>query len=128
MKECHSVIDEPRLFIGDFNQVLQVTEKYSSSQSVEGAAAFQETLDQTGLLGVKSYGVWFTWLNITKGEDLVMERLDKAFCNEKWLSQYPWSHIFCLPIAAFDYSPLLFDMTMLEVMLITSLCGLKNDK
>ena len=64
---------------------------------------------ETGLFEVKSFGAWYTWANNRTDNSLVMERLDKAFCNEMWLSQYLDSHVICLPIAVLDHSLLIFN-------------------
>ena len=38
-----------------------------------------------------------------------MKMLDKVFSNKEWLSQYPYTSLFCYPIAASDHGPIMFD-------------------
>ena len=109
--ECSKNTQKPWLLIGDFNQFTRALEKFSSNKSLEGALVLQEVIFQVGLIEIKSFGTWFTWTNNRIGQSLVIERLDKAFYNQMWLSQYPESHVLCLPIAASDHSPLIFDTT-----------------
>ena len=39
-----------------------------------------------------------------------MEKLNKAFCNESWLSHYPYSYVFCMPIVALNHALIYIDI------------------
>ena len=58
---------------------------------------------------MQSTGVWFTWFNNICENDLVLERLDKGFSNEKRKLQYPLSHIHYFPVVASDHVSILLD-------------------
>ena len=86
IEETSLQTQRPWLLIGDFNQVASIKEKFSKNFKAEGADWFQLALFQAELIEARSFGNWFTWTNNRSKEDLVMERLDKAYFNEEWLS------------------------------------------
>ncbi|OMO55536.1 hypothetical protein COLO4_35936 [Corchorus olitorius] len=89
--------------MGDFNQVLKQSDKLSmTNNSLRGAEAFRECLNQCSLSEVKAKGLHFTWSN-RRGEDqLTWERLDRAFfqlqlvIDEAWHEQTQGSAAFTL--------------------------------
>lgn len=58
------------------------------------------------MIDLKPSGNWFTWHN-RQGQDAVWERLDRALCNSNWMSNFPHTHVSCLPIFTSDHSPVL---------------------
>ena len=60
---------------------------------------FQEAKNQSELIEIRSFGLWFTWLNNRSASDVVWEKLDRAFCNESCFSLYPEFRVTFLPIA-----------------------------
>ena len=82
-------MDQSWLLIGDFNQVKFLAKKYNASSKMDGAKHFRAPF----------FGVWYMWSNNKNGHELIMERLDKAFGNEKWLLWYP-----PIPYLLFSYN------------------------
>ncbi|KAI9075183.1 hypothetical protein K1719_042914 [Acacia pycnantha] len=57
----------------------------------------------TFLIDLSQSGLAFTWSNNRSGSNLVlMERLDRAFCNISWMQSFPLS----FPVAS-DHCPIL---------------------
>lgn len=46
-------------------------------------------LEDTGGVDPGAHGVGFTWSYKRELEDLVKKKLDRAFCDRKWLLSYP---------------------------------------
>ena len=99
----------PWLLAGNFNQVLSPANKHSTCNRMDGASEFRDALFDSDLLELRSSGLWFAWWNNRECNDLVMDKIDKSFCNEAWFSLYPDSHLFCLPIATSAHEPILID-------------------
>ena len=49
----------------------------------------------------------FTWMNKREDEDIVMERLDRAFGSVEWINKYPFHSLRNLPIVKFDHGPII---------------------
>ncbi|KAF7807376.1 reverse transcriptase [Senna tora] len=95
----------PWLLLGDFNQVLCHSEKLSVNCKIPGVEDFENFLHDACLVNLHPQGNWFTWTNGRVGEGAVWERLDRALCNVAWLTVYPQTSVFCLPIYTSDHSP-----------------------
>lgn len=105
----HLNIHEPTpwLCIGDFNEILALSEK-------EGAAVHQESLMvgfrtaledcQLGDLGFM--GSKFTWGNRRSDATFTKERLDRAVANIDWCHRYPVVKVTVLAGRTSDHSPL----------------------
>ena len=52
-----------------------------SNSKLTSAKDFQDALYFSGLPELKSYGVWFTWVNSKEDIDIVKEKLNKSICN-----------------------------------------------
>lgn len=54
-------------------------------------------------------GSRFTWSNNRENEGLIMERLDRGYASEEWLSEFPHAYIHNLPITISDHGPILLN-------------------
>ena len=84
-------------------------DKLSFCSKLHGANVFQEVINQSALIEIKSSGLWFIWSNNRKDSATIWEKLDRSFCNESWFSLYLDSIVHCVSIAAFNHAPLLMD-------------------
>ncbi|KAF7841337.1 ribonuclease H [Senna tora] len=75
--------------LGDFNQVGTNIEKLSKCRNIPGSKDMTDTINDIGLIDLKSKGNWFTWTNGRQGDDSVWERLDKSFRNLEWIRSFP---------------------------------------
>ena len=96
--------------IGDFNQVLQETDKFSFKQiSSVGNFQLQQVLSDLCLIPIDSKGLPFTWMNKRQGDDFVMEKLDRAFANTEWMEHFSHTVVRNLPIIRSDHGPIILD-------------------
>ena len=63
-------MNDPWLLLGDINQILR------------SENAFQDAINQSGLIELKYSSLWYTLTNNRGRYDVVWEKLDRAFCNE----------------------------------------------
>ncbi|KAF7838898.1 ribonuclease H [Senna tora] len=92
--------------VGDFNQIRDLKDKLSSTHRVDGAADFNKMIDSCGFVDLNTCGVWHTWTNKRKKNKSVWARLDRALCNHQWLTLFPSTALFSLPMVASDHCPL----------------------
>lgn len=71
----------PWLYFGEFNEILQLTEKTGKQDmSVYAVNEFREAVKFCSLIDLRCKGSPFTWSNRRFGPHLVEERLDRFFC------------------------------------------------
>uniref|UniRef100_A0A2N9H6E1 CCHC-type domain-containing protein n=1 Tax=Fagus sylvatica TaxID=28930 RepID=A0A2N9H6E1_FAGSY len=96
--------------IGDFNQVLQETDKLTfKDNTFVGNLQLQQALSDLCLIPIDSKGLPFTWMNKRQGDDFVMEKLDRAFANTEWMEHFPHTVVRNLPIIRSDHGPIILD-------------------
>lgn len=101
------------LCIGDFNQILSKEEKFSFKQgSILVADWFQQVISDLQLCNFHASGQRFTWMNNREENDLVMERLDRAFANIEWINLYPSYSLRNLPIIRSNHGLILLDFEL----------------
>lgn len=76
----------------------------------QGAKKFIEWRIQNKLFDIPFHGVNFTWTINREGNDVIYERIDKAFCNDLWKSNHPEAFVTNLPILLSDHSPIILDL------------------
>ncbi|XP_057440277.1 uncharacterized protein LOC130732189 [Lotus japonicus] len=97
----------PWLCIGDFNEVLSPNDKLGGGPvDVARLQDCARTIADCGLRDVGYSGYRFTWSNKRKAPGTVEERLDYALVNDKWLEQWPVSHVSHLPRYRSDHNPI----------------------
>lgn len=106
IRDTAPTINLPWALVGDFNQIISVDDKLSSTGSNSGMIIFKEIMEHAGLDILNHQGPHFTCTNNRKGDHVCFERIDLAFCNSHWSSQYPCSYIQHMGIAASDHSPI----------------------
>jgi hypothetical protein len=103
-------INHKWLCIGDFNQVLSEEDKFTFKPSIiPGNMDLLHTISNLALIPIAAKGLSYTWMIKRKGADFVMEHLDRAFANIKWLDTHPASLVTNLPIIASDHGPIILD-------------------
>ena len=84
---CHLklLITEPWLCAGDFNEILDQSEKVGGRRRPQFLMEnFRNTLELCGLHELDYKGPLFTWDNGKEGDDFIKERLDRVFANHAW--------------------------------------------
>lgn len=100
-------INRSWIVAGGFNQVLEAKDKLSKCTKLEGVVEFQKVVFDCAFIDLIPSGNWFSWSNNREGIDAVWERLDRTFVNSTWVSTFPRTSVFCLPVIKSDHSPLL---------------------
>ncbi|XP_016667281.1 uncharacterized protein [Gossypium hirsutum] len=91
----------PWMAIGDFNAILSPSEKRGGRTLGKRCPFFGEFMDSALLQYLGFRGPHFTWL---RGG--IMERLDRAICNNAWCTLFPNSLVTHLPRLKSDHRPL----------------------
>ena len=80
----------PWLCIGDFNHVLDQSEKLGGRPVASSSHyPFKHFIDHHGLVDLGFVGNLFTWSNNRQGPDTIKERLDKGLASIDWIHLHP---------------------------------------
>lgn len=108
LKELGKVVDYPWMLIGDFNQILNKTEKKGGKRfGSKRAKAFAHMIEECELHDLGFSRPRFTWCNLRKGPERVQERLDRALENDKWLLKYQDNQVIHLPRSRSNHNPIM---------------------
>jgi hypothetical protein len=100
----------PWLCIGDFNRILDQSEKYGGRPYASSSNdAFCSFLNTHGLVDLGFSGSPFTWSNHRYGRHLIRERLDRGVASTQWIHLFPTFSIQHLPSHASDHNALLLN-------------------
>ncbi|XP_075654781.1 uncharacterized protein LOC142624945 [Castanea sativa] len=103
--KCSSSL--PWLVIGDFNEIIGLSEKEGGSiRPIKQMAGFVSTIDHCGLCDLGFIGSKFTWLYQTSSGVQIRERLDRALATLEWMSLYPTTKLHHLSSSVSNHSPL----------------------
>uniref|UniRef100_A0A803NGM9 CCHC-type domain-containing protein n=1 Tax=Cannabis sativa TaxID=3483 RepID=A0A803NGM9_CANSA len=95
---------------GDFNEIVSLAEKVGGRLRRDVAMEeFRSVIDACRLIDFCSSKTDLTWCN---GHEMnpVMERLDRALCNEEWLRAFNGADVMVLDWWESDHRPLVVDM------------------
>ncbi|PPE00568.1 hypothetical protein GOBAR_DD02390 [Gossypium barbadense] len=95
----------PWLCMSDFNNFLSVQDKWGGVSYLDNICRrFQDCIADCGLIEVSLLGP-FTWERGSGTAHFVMERLDMAFANARWMQMFPYFKLFNLVSATSDHNP-----------------------
>ncbi|XP_056698590.1 uncharacterized protein [Spinacia oleracea] len=97
------------LVIGDFNQLDCMSDKYGGANVIRGIDDFVDFRLRLGLQGIEFVGPRFTWANKRYNNDLIMERLDRAYATSDWMDRFPDGKNFNEPISSSDHAAIMYD-------------------
>ncbi|KAH9670347.1 reverse transcriptase domain-containing protein [Citrus sinensis] len=98
-----SFVQEPWILGGDFNVILNASEKRGGSRRTNSVCQlFNGWFQRNQLCDLEFKGPSFTW---TRGS--VYKRLDRAICNDKWVENFPNASMLHLPKVCSDHRPIL---------------------
>jgi len=95
--------------MGDFNEILNQTDRSSGYLHIKGFSAFRNFLDSCHLIEYQLVGGYFTWFR-----NCLMNKLDRAFSDESFLLQFSNVMLHRLPREMLDHCPLLVSDCLLE--------------
>ncbi|XP_019427157.1 PREDICTED: uncharacterized protein LOC109335477 [Lupinus angustifolius] len=98
----------PWCCIGDFNSVLGANECRGASLPNRVACEDFKMFSEIGNLHhIMTRGAEFTWSNRRRRVAHTEKRLDRAICNDNWLSSWHHTSCFTLPRSSSDHHPLM---------------------
>lgn len=116
MMHRFSPLTTPWLCIGDFNEILNASEKRGGAPPLQWRLnLFRSFLSQTELRDLHFQGPMFTWYNLRHNQIYIKERLDRCLGNVHWCASQPSSQLFTLPKLGSDHRPILLDTNPLEI-------------
>ncbi|XP_074315236.1 uncharacterized protein LOC141651421 [Silene latifolia] len=86
----------PWCICGDFNVVLNYSERLGSPVSGEEIADFRQCVDYCDIMDIQAQGAFFTWNNKQDPSTRVFSRLDRCMITEDWMQLYPDSYAYTL--------------------------------
>lgn len=92
----------PMLMVGDFNEVLDPSDRGSGISSQLGVLDFKNFIQQTHLMEISASDGWFTWFS---GQ--AKSKLDRLLVNPEWVSLFPSLQVSILRRNLSDHCPLL---------------------
>ncbi|KAL2936882.1 LINE-1 retrotransposable element ORF2 protein, partial [Bienertia sinuspersici] len=106
-----STVTGPFICMGDFNEVVDPTEKFGGRPiSRKRAQLFADAMNTSNLMDFGFHGPKFTWTNSRVGRP-IHERLDRGWVNAHWTTNFPDSSLWYLPKSSSDHAPLLVRLT-----------------
>ncbi|XP_026383358.1 uncharacterized protein LOC113278839 [Papaver somniferum] len=102
--------NRPWLLLGDFNFILNVSEKQGGIPENSLASDFiKNSLSMLNMHDVFSFGNPFTWCNrrFKNPSELIFEKLDRGFINDNWVSLLPQTRVTNLGRVFSNHCPIL---------------------
>jgi hypothetical protein len=98
------------LCIGDFNEIVDQSEKWGANPRREGQMEiFWAALEQCNLSDLGYKGAKFTWTNCQPEGNFVKVRLDRAVANPQWWCMFEGASVQVLAARSSDHKPLLLN-------------------
>ena len=102
-----SLFEAPWLCIGDFNSVLDQTEKLGGHPvSSTSNCPFRNFINLFGMIDLGFVGNPYTWSNNRQGMHLIKERLDRGLASPNWIHLHPEYFLLHLPALTSDHNPI----------------------
>lgn len=94
LKVLGNLSPAPWLCIGDFNEIVSLSEKWGSNgRSSHQMKKFQSILHDCDLSDLGYRGPKYTWSNGRKGQDYAKERLDRGVANSTGCNLFPAAEV-----------------------------------
>ncbi|XP_074288393.1 uncharacterized protein LOC141613556 [Silene latifolia] len=108
IRRYHGSIQGPWIICGDFNAVMGSNERIGGNPvtHAEIRPLLQLVLD-CNLVDLKAKGNFFTWNNKHETGTKVYSKIDRVWCIDDWMDNFPTSYVHFLPEGMFDHSPCL---------------------
>ncbi|GLT52768.1 hypothetical protein SLA2020_260880 [Shorea laevis] len=96
------------LVVGDFNDVIAQSEKFGGNPvPFYRIRAYTECMNSCGLIDLGFRGPRFTWVNMREHNQIIRERLDRAWANPLWKEVFPEALVKHLPRISSDHCPIM---------------------
>ncbi|GLT49927.1 hypothetical protein SLA2020_234510 [Shorea laevis] len=101
----------PWMAIGDFNDITVQSEKFGGNPFPSyRIQAYTECMSYCNLMDLGFNGPKFTWVNNRNANQLIWERLDRAWGNPAWRIKFPEATIFHLPRLSSNHCPIMVSL------------------
>ncbi|GKU94254.1 hypothetical protein SLEP1_g7776 [Rubroshorea leprosula] len=111
LREFSQTINGPWLAIGDFNDITAQSEKFGGNPvPSHRIRAYTDCMSFCNLMDLGFNGPKFTWVNKRSANQLIRERLDRAWGNPSWRVKFPEATVFHLPRLSSDHCPILLSL------------------
>jgi hypothetical protein len=98
------------LCLGDFNSVLDQTEKFGGRPVVSSSnCPFRNFIDIFGMVDLGFTGNQYTWSNNRQGNCIIKERLDRGLASSSWVHLFPEYSLLHIPAFSSDHHPILLN-------------------
>jgi hypothetical protein len=102
-----SLFEAPWLCIGDFNFVLDQSDKLGGNPvSSSSNCPFRNFINLFGMIDLGFAVNPYTWSNNRQGLHLIKERLDRGIASPIWIHLHPEYSLLHLPALASDHNPI----------------------
>lgn len=105
---CHlrSFSSEAWLCTGDFNEIVEASEKWAECRKLRGQMEeFMTSLETCQLEDLGFVGPKFTWCNKRDGGQVIMEHLDRALANNRWQELFTFRQVEIFASCTLDHAP-----------------------
>ena len=108
MKTIRSSHSYPVVFFGDFNEILNASEKEGGVARNERLIDdFRETVELCGVYDLGWQGGQYTWKRGNEEGTMIRERLDRFLVSDEWNQLFPHAWVRNFPIYKSDHAPIL---------------------
>lgn len=98
----------PWLSVGDYNEIMDLTEKWGNAGRREGQMEkFHDTLEECQLSDLGFIGPKFTWSNTKEDGGFTKERLDCAIANHEWYGMFQEVDVHILAARSSNHVPIM---------------------
>jgi len=104
LRSIRSSISHPWMIAGDFNLILDATDKNNLNLNRRNMGRFRRFVDEMELKDVPLHGRYFTWSN--ERENATLEKLDRVLVMVDWELLYPACFLQALSSDMSDHCPL----------------------
>ena len=107
LKHLQGTSSLPWLAIGDFNEIIGLTEKEGGrTRPRRQMENFINAINHCGFRDIGFIGLKYTWLYQKLDGTQIWERLDRALATKEWMDLFPMAKLYHLSSLASDHSPL----------------------
>ncbi|XP_058724489.1 uncharacterized protein LOC131595962 [Vicia villosa] len=113
IRDLRQMSSTPWCIIGDFNDLLSQDDKRGIHPHPNWLClGFRKAISDCDLVDIPLEGYQFTWVKSRGSEQMVEERLDRAFASPDWLNLFPTVSLTTLIASHSDHSSILLSCEM----------------
>lgn len=97
----------PMVIAGDFNLVLEVSDKSTGHVDVELMGDFNKRVSELALMEIRRIGSKYTWTN--KQTLPIFSNTDRVFATTEWENKHPLCSVYSILRVGSDHAPIIID-------------------